>query len=472
MRRFVVAFLILMLSTGAPIHAQEPAAVDAPLSSAFTYQGRLTKAGDAVTASCAMTFGLWNAASGGAQLGSAQAVANVPVTDGLFTVTLNGAGQFGGNAFDGQARFLETSVQCPGDAAATVLPRQQITASPYALTALHAVSADSATHAVNATNALNATNAANATGLQGNPVGSNAPTAGQLLTWDGAAWQPAAAPAADWNTLANIPAGFDDNVDDEGWTLDGNADATAASRLGTTSGVTMTFIYSGATALRLAGGPPVSGSEFQPNIVGGSSANVIGPNVQGSVIGGGGAIPSQANRIFDSYGFIGSGTNNTIGISDGSVNNQTSSFIGGGNGNDVTTNFAAVVGGRENSVAATHGMVGGGQLNEVQTGGDYGVIPGGLAAAVTQYGQLAHSSGLFRVVGDSQASQYVLRNVTNSTTLRHLFLDYNFFFQQQSRHRHALHQRRPPCHRRWALDGIGDQSCCARQNWQRHDDGQ
>ena len=28
MRRFVVAFLILMLATGAPLHAQEPAAVD------------------------------------------------------------------------------------------------------------------------------------------------------------------------------------------------------------------------------------------------------------------------------------------------------------------------------------------------------------------------------------------------------------------------------------------------------------
>jgi hypothetical protein len=58
----------------------------------------------------------------------------ITVTAGLFTVVLNTANEFGPNAFNGEARWLAISVQCPGDAIYTTLsPRQALTATPYAL---------------------------------------------------------------------------------------------------------------------------------------------------------------------------------------------------------------------------------------------------------------------------------------------------------------------------------------------------
>lgn len=96
--------------------------------SSFSYQGRLKRAGDPYTGSCAFQFELWDAEAGGAQVG-ALALPNVPVTDGLFAVQLN----FGADQFRGQARWLASSVQCPGDPAATDLGREPLTAVPYAL---------------------------------------------------------------------------------------------------------------------------------------------------------------------------------------------------------------------------------------------------------------------------------------------------------------------------------------------------
>ena len=109
-----------------------------PVSTAFTYQGQLEGNGTPTTATCDFAFSLWDAAgsgappTGGNQLG-AQAVSGVNITDGLFTVQLNGTQQLGVNAFAGDDRYLQITVNCPGLGNVTLSPRQKLTATPYAV---------------------------------------------------------------------------------------------------------------------------------------------------------------------------------------------------------------------------------------------------------------------------------------------------------------------------------------------------
>ncbi|MHC4697989.1 MAG: hypothetical protein ACYTFA_14750 [Planctomycetota bacterium] len=117
------------------------AAFGEAVGTAFTYQGQLKQAGVPVSATCDFEFTLWDdptSAEPSGQVGDALvfdgAGGNPPpiaLANGLFTVELD----FGANAFDGQARWLEVSVACPSGvgASATLSPRQALTATPYAL---------------------------------------------------------------------------------------------------------------------------------------------------------------------------------------------------------------------------------------------------------------------------------------------------------------------------------------------------
>ncbi len=108
---------------------------DAPTGPGFTYQGRLKDGGgNPIDSTCDFTFGLWNAATSGSQVGGDSVVTGVAVTQGYFSAVVNGGGEFGATAFTGEERWLEIAVQCTGDpAAVTLSPRQQLTAAPYAL---------------------------------------------------------------------------------------------------------------------------------------------------------------------------------------------------------------------------------------------------------------------------------------------------------------------------------------------------
>lgn len=101
------------------------------LGTAFTYQGLLKQNGVPVSATCNMTFTLHDAASLGGVVGTPYNNVSVSVDHGLFTKVLD----FGASAFTGNARWLAIDVYCNGDAAS--LPRQALTASPYALYALN-----------------------------------------------------------------------------------------------------------------------------------------------------------------------------------------------------------------------------------------------------------------------------------------------------------------------------------------------
>ena len=103
--------------------------LNAALGTGFTYQGKLTDGGAPADGAYDFEFKLYDALSGGSQVGSTVPLGDVAVADGLFTVQLDF-----GNVFDGTALFLEIGVR-PGasiGAYTPLTPRQALTATPYA----------------------------------------------------------------------------------------------------------------------------------------------------------------------------------------------------------------------------------------------------------------------------------------------------------------------------------------------------
>ncbi|GMV86524.1 MAG: hypothetical protein AMXMBFR80_23790 [Dehalococcoidia bacterium] len=103
------------------------------LPTSFTYQGRLTDGGSPANGVYDLRFILFDAETGGAQVGGIVAKEDVTVTNGLFSVELD----FGAPAFQGDARWLEIAVR-PGSGSGTtgytiLSPRQPVSPAPYAL---------------------------------------------------------------------------------------------------------------------------------------------------------------------------------------------------------------------------------------------------------------------------------------------------------------------------------------------------
>ena len=110
--------------------AFDPAAL--PMDTAFTYQGRLERNGQPVSGVvCSFQFGLYDIGIGGSPVGSGIQTTDLPLTNGLFTATVNF-----GPVYYGEALWLEIAAQCPGDTGYTTIGRQQLTATPYAQYAL------------------------------------------------------------------------------------------------------------------------------------------------------------------------------------------------------------------------------------------------------------------------------------------------------------------------------------------------
>jgi len=128
--RFVVSSLIALVVVA-------PSLGETPLSTAFTYQGQLKQGGAPASGNFDMEFRLFDAATLGNQIGNPVPLNGVAVVNGLFTVALNAAGDFGPSAFNGDDRWLEVHVN-----GTPLASRQPITATPYAVTALSTVGVD------------------------------------------------------------------------------------------------------------------------------------------------------------------------------------------------------------------------------------------------------------------------------------------------------------------------------------------
>jgi hypothetical protein len=117
--------------------------VAAPLTTAFTYQGRLVSTNQAAPGSYDLRFRLWDADISGTQVLGDRFASNVVVgADGLFAAMVDF-----GSIFQGSSYWLETAVATNHSASFSLLaPRLPLTAMPYALYARNAGTATTASN--------------------------------------------------------------------------------------------------------------------------------------------------------------------------------------------------------------------------------------------------------------------------------------------------------------------------------------
>lgn len=123
--RFVIGFLIAFVAVA-------PARGEAPLTTAFTYQGQLKQSGAPVDGVVDLRFWLYDGPDPrfGILVAGPVNVTNVAVANGLFSAKID----FGAAAFSGD-RWLQIAVASPaGSGSFTILtPRQALTPTPFAI---------------------------------------------------------------------------------------------------------------------------------------------------------------------------------------------------------------------------------------------------------------------------------------------------------------------------------------------------
>src|SRR5258708_12928329 len=137
----ILLISLLMIITAYAVSAQ---------TTEFTYQGSLKDNAAPANANYECEFALFDALSGGSQIGATIPKNTVLVTNGVFAVKLDF-----GSVFPGAPRYLEIRVKLSGQPTLTPLtPRQLVNSAPYSVKTLNA---DTATNAATATTATNAT---------------------------------------------------------------------------------------------------------------------------------------------------------------------------------------------------------------------------------------------------------------------------------------------------------------------------
>lgn len=270
------------------------------LTTGFTYQGKLTAGSGTANGLYDFQFKLFGTPSNPLNPFGSFTTNSVPVSNGLFTVTIDF-----GSAWDGTDRWLEILVKTNGAGSyATLSPRQTITSTPYAI---YTGSAGWAASASQASAVL--PGAVTGTGIASNQVvrSINGMTDG-----------------------VSIPTNF--------WSLTGNGGTTDANFVGTTDFRMLQFRVDNLVGLRIQPGTSA------PNIIGGDTNNFISSSSKNNIIGNG-ANNAITNNIY--YAGILGGYSNRI---DKLATDwwPDGSFIGGGYMNTSAGYAAAVPGGYNN----------------------------------------------------------------------------------------------------------------------------
>jgi trimeric autotransporter adhesin len=336
-------------------------------TSVFTYQGRLNdKNGAPANGSYDFMFRLLNDPTNGVAAPVIPVNLGVLVSNGLFTTSMD----FGAENLDGTNLWLEISVRTNGGGAfATLMPRQLLASTPYAVRSANAAVATVATTAL-AANSASSVAAANVSGtlslgqLPGAIVTNKATGVTLTGTFGGNG-------ANITNVNAATLNGFDAN---RFWQLGGN-NVTNGQFIGTTNNQPLEFWANGLRVLRIDPLIADINNVDEPNILAGSSQNSIS-NAYGVTISGGGTMTYQ--------GLVGPYPNVAAPGADFST-------IGGGFSNNVNGAFATIGGGARNVASGIGSVVGGGGTwNLGQSGnkatGDFSAIGGGIGNQATNTG--------------------------------------------------------------------------------------
>jgi hypothetical protein len=444
---------------------------------AFTYQGRLNDGGTPANGTnYGMVFYLYDAQTNGNLLGNV-GIPVVSVSNGLFIVPLNFS-----NVFDGNPRWLEINVQKNGGSFTTLVPRQQLTPTPYAIMAN---SASNLLGALPASQLSGSISSATLTGSYTNTVTFNNGSDEFYGTFSGTFYGPlfiggsfSGAHFGDGSGLFNLPA-----VQLNGtipaanlanaWKTTGNAGTTAGVNFaGTTDNQPMELHVNGVRALRLEP-TPTNGAV---NMIGGSPYNYVVPGIVGATIGGGGfgSIYGGANSnvVMVDFATIGGGWGN-LGVGYAAVvaggyqnqNNGFAAFLGAGDNNIIvgagggdgaflgggysntnggeaavlvggtanfiggTANNAFIGAGAGNSIVGSYALpcydaIAGGYLNVIQTNTGYAVIGGGLQNIIHAGGDHDFIGGGYQNIIFDSAHEATIAGGANCTIGTN---DYNGF---------------------------------------------
>lgn len=378
---------------------------------AFTYQGQLQQGGSPANGLYDFRFDLFTVPTGGTSVSGFVTNAATPVSNGLFTVTLD----FGTGVFDGTTYWMHVGVRTnSGGAFTSLTPRQELTPTPYSIFA----------------------EGANAGGLTGTiPSGVLAGGYGSVLNLTNPADSFAGNGAGLTNVNAATLGGLSAN---QFWQLSGNSGTTpGANFLGTTDNEALEFHVNNVRAFRLILRNDSTGTYSNaPNVIGGSPVNLVKVGTVGGTVGGGGgngtngvSYPNQVNANFGTVSggmgndasapgaFIGGGgTDGTY--NGGNLANGQASVIGGGMNNTNSGYASTISGGLQNTANSTTGgyfsggaTVGGGEANSAST--DNATVGGGILNKATAFAatvpggslNLAGGTGSFAAGQSAQTTQ-------------------------------------------------------------------
>jgi len=454
-RRFAllpgVVLAIVLLGFPALARSSPSAApAAAPSGTAFTYQGELKQNGAPVNATCDFRFTAFDAPTSGSQVGTTQTVTGVAVTNGLFTAYPI---DFGASAYT-SALWLQVAAACPsGGGSYTTFPLQRLSPAPNAVFASGAGSADTATTATNFSGALGGDvmggqSATTVGRLQGRAVANTAPTAGQVLKFDGTQW----APGTDNDTTYTAGSGLTLSGGQFSVSFAGSGSATTAARsdhnhVGQTwtasSGRVLSLVGNGSAGDALnvqSATTDVNAGAIKGVVTGATSpaVGVWGETPSTSALGAGlyGRVTGAASGTEGAKGVWGEGWGDkTIGVQGGAIGTNSIGVRGvanGTGGTGVSATAAATNAMAVHATADTGSQIAikgettqAGAVNSVALWG-VACCPGDLAGKfdgnVQVNGTLSKTAGSFRIDHPlDPANQYLNHSFVESPDMLNIY---------------------------------------------------